>query len=853
MTAPFDATPVDVRPSGLRLLVHATPAAPEGDGDVVALQCTFATGTVDEREDEAGAAHLLEHMLFKGTPTRGVGRATGAIEGFGGDLNAWTSHDQLTLHATVDASAWLDALDVLLDMARHALLPADELDRERGVVLDEIAGYDDDPVSRLADEVQTHVWGPHGYARRVLGTRASVTAMTADQLRGFRDRGLVPRRATLAVVGPVDVDVVRAEVDARCEGWSSAATPAEVAPAEITPAKGHLHRVPSDGFDSRLLTLAWRLPPAEHADAAALEVLAYLLGQGANPLLVEALQHDEHLAFDVWADLQPGRLGSTLDVGFVPLERMTRRALDTTLRVIDGVVRRPPGVAVARARAALLADMLFDAETSEGVADALVAWTSTHGSPAGRTAHRAALAAVTPEDVARVARRWLDRAHAVIGVLDDEVSDGALRKVLTPPRPKAATAAPAGWTSRHLAPGVELHVETTPSDTVAVHVLSAGGELLASKRHAGLPNAWSRMVLSGAAGLDAARFGDALDDAAAELDAHADRDALALSLTAPLTHAQQAVDRLVDAIVEPHFDAEEWDRTREELRDRVDTRLDRPDEVLDDHLRALRWQGHPWGHPSLGTAASLDAISADELADLHEAHFARLGKEPLHLAISGAWTADEAERAFAPLADLPGNRAPLAARPTPLPRWGAHHELLAGRRQAHVAWAGLGAPNGHDDALALQLAATLLDGQSGRLFDVLREQLGLAYAIGANFASGLDGGTFVASLTTETEAADRARDALDGVLRGLLARPFTEDELDRGRRMMLGRQAVRQQRPLARAASFTRRARFGLPWTRATLAERLAALRAPAVADAFARMVTEGVTTVTVRGRQANA
>jgi zinc protease len=853
MTSPFDATPVDLRPSGLTLLVHRTPPVADGEGDVVALQCTFSTGTVDEADDEAGAAHLLEHMLFKGTPSRGVGAATGAIEGFGGDLNAWTSHDQLTLHATVDATAWRDALDVILDMAQNALLPDVELDRERGVVLDEIAGYDDDPVSRLADEVQTHVWGTHGYARRVLGTRASVAAMTAAQLRAFRDRGLVPKRATLALVGPLDVDTVRAAVDAHSAGWSSATTPAPRAVVEITPAKGHLHRVAADGFDSRLLTLAWRLPPADHADTAALEVLAYLLGQGANPLLVAALQHDEHLAFDVWADLQPGRLGSTLDIGFIPLERMTRRALDTTLRVIEGVIQRPPGVAVARARAALLADMLFDAETSEGVADALVAWTTTHGSPAGRTTHRAALAAVTPDDVARVARRWLDRANAIVGVLDDDVTDAALRKVLAPAKPKATRPPSEGWTSRHLAPGVVLHVETCPSETIAVHLLSAGGELLSTRRHAGLANAWSRMVVAGAAGLDAARFGDALDDAAAELDAHADRDALALSLTAPLSHAREAVDRMVDAIVEPHFDAEEWDRTREELRDRVDTRLDRPDEVLDDHLRLLRWQGHPWGHPSLGTAASLDAISADDLADFHEAHFARSGKEPIHLAVSGAWTPDEAEQAFAALAELPGNRAPLAARPTPLPRWGGHQELLAGRRQAHVAWAGLGPTSGHDDALALQLGATLLDGQSGRLFDVLREQLGLAYAIGAHFASGIDGGTFVASLTTETATADRAREALDGVLRGLLQQPFSDAELDRGRRMVLGRQAVRQQRPLARAASYTRRARFGAPWTRAVLSERLAGVRAPAVAEAFARMLEDGVTTITVRGRQADA
>src|SRR5687768_9796113 len=108
------------------------------DSPVASVQLWFEAGAADETSEIAGAAHFVEHMLFKGTDRRGVGQAAGDIEAAGGDLNAWTSWDDTCYHATLESSEIELALDVVFDMTSASLLDSLELEREKQVILEEI-------------------------------------------------------------------------------------------------------------------------------------------------------------------------------------------------------------------------------------------------------------------------------------------------------------------------------------------------------------------------------------------------------------------------------------------------------------------------------------------------------------------------------------------------------------------------------------------------------------------------------------------------------------------------------------------------------------------------------------------
>ena len=150
--------------NGLEILVAQSPH------DACAVHLCVQAGAVDELAGEHGLAHLLEHMLFKGTARRAVGRSAADIERHGGDLNAWTSMDETTLHAVVAADGWRTALDVQADMLLRPTLDPEELRREIDVVIEELRSYDSEPESLLGDHVQRALWGKHAYGRRVIGS-----------------------------------------------------------------------------------------------------------------------------------------------------------------------------------------------------------------------------------------------------------------------------------------------------------------------------------------------------------------------------------------------------------------------------------------------------------------------------------------------------------------------------------------------------------------------------------------------------------------------------------------------------------------------------------------------------------
>src|SRR5262245_59786761 len=171
-----------------------------------------AVGSRDEPTAVAGAAHYLEHLLFKGAPRRSAASIAEEIDAVGGELNAFTTKEHTCYHAHVlDADLDL-AIDLVCDVLGEALLDTDDVELERGVVLDELAMGDDDPEEMLHDEFCAVLFGSHPLGRPVLGTEESVTGLSRDALHRFYRSRYTPERMVLAVAGNASHDEVLAAV-----------------------------------------------------------------------------------------------------------------------------------------------------------------------------------------------------------------------------------------------------------------------------------------------------------------------------------------------------------------------------------------------------------------------------------------------------------------------------------------------------------------------------------------------------------------------------------------------------------------------------------------------------------------
>jgi zinc protease len=808
---------------------------------VSSAQLWFDAGAVDEEPEIAGAAHFVEHLVFKGTERRGVGESAAAIEGLGGDLNAWTSWDDTCFHATLEARQLGEGLDVLFDMVGHARLDPAELEREKLVVLEEIRSYQDDPDSVVADRVQELLFPAHPYGRPVIGHPKTVSALDRETVQAFIRRHYSLSRATLAVAGPLELDEICALAEPLTGSWADGQPRRAVPPAEQAVA-GSVERLARD-FGSAVVQLAWPGPGIGHPDLAALDVLFAALGQGAASRLAVLLDLDRGIASHTWADTQVQIGGGFLAAGFMCGE--TEPSIVAAVEDLVEVGRNGVTAAqVLRARDGLLADRLFAHETAEGVA-ADLAWNLARmGDPRADEVYAGQLAAVTARQVREVARRWLRPERMQLVVLDRSLDvrrvRNAVRKLLRPAK-RAAASGPYSEVVR----GVRIVGLPERSEIAAIHAIGVGGQLVVDPAHAGLSEAWSRTLLRGTESLDAVAFAERSDALGLDLDAGAGRSSWSIDATFPAPSTADAVQLLGEMLVAPGLEPADWDNVRKEMLDDREALEDRPAAVASELLWARLWPDHPWRLPSLGTARSLSRIGP---RGLRRYHVAQVARDNLVIAVGGGLDPEKVTQALEPfLAELPARSALPARAPPSARRPGGAR--TAGNEQATVLVGVRGVKVDDPQRTALSVASYLLDAQSGRLFLELRERLGLAYGVWASSETGLDGGVFSAGLSTDPDRVEEARDRLLDSLRRLATDGPADDELARVKRMVRGLAAMRLQRVAARVSDLAFATRFGVPYGLAALEQRLAEVSPRTIVDALGRIGLADPIQVVVRPR----
>jgi predicted Zn-dependent peptidase len=193
--------------SGVRIVTEGMP-----DVRSVAAGCWIAVGSRDERDEVAGASHFLEHLLFKGTGRRTAKEIADALDEVGGDLNAFTGKEYTCFYArTLDRDLDL-GLDVIGDMITGATIAPDDVEAERGVVLEEIHMHHDTPEDLVHSVFDASLFAGHPLGREVLGSRETIAAMARDAVHGYYRTHYVPENLVLTAAGNLEHDHVVAEV-----------------------------------------------------------------------------------------------------------------------------------------------------------------------------------------------------------------------------------------------------------------------------------------------------------------------------------------------------------------------------------------------------------------------------------------------------------------------------------------------------------------------------------------------------------------------------------------------------------------------------------------------------------------
>jgi predicted Zn-dependent peptidase/DMSO/TMAO reductase YedYZ heme-binding membrane subunit len=365
-TAAVNTAPAPVRemlPNGVVLISQEHRAS-----DLVSLQLWVRVGGRDESPEELGLSHYLEHMLFKGTPTRPPGSIDMLLEGVGGTSNAFTSYDFTHFDVLVPSDSVTAAAELLADIAVNAAFPPDEVESEKKVVFEEMSLTEDDPERYLTRRVTEAAYPAHPYGRPILGTREVVQALTRETLTAFYRKHYVPKNMVLVVVGPVKQADVRAIAERTMGQLNERAARRPTPPPLPRIGRGQWVDV-RRSEQQAYLGLAWHAAPTADTDIYAVDLLTYILGDGPSSRLNQTVREEKRLVSAIESTYVPRQLSGLVSV----TARLDPPNFDNAEAAVLEVIRRvrQEGVTEAERQRALVtaeATYAFDIETAEGLA-----------------------------------------------------------------------------------------------------------------------------------------------------------------------------------------------------------------------------------------------------------------------------------------------------------------------------------------------------------------------------------------------------------------------------------------------------------------------------------------------------
>jgi predicted Zn-dependent peptidase len=418
-----------VLPGGLRIVTEAMPGVRSASVGV-----WVPVGSRDESPSLAGTSHFLEHLLFKGTATRSALDIASTMDAVGGEFNAFTEKEHTCFYATVlDRDLGL-ALDIVSDVVLNATITAQDIDVERGVVLEEIAMRDDDPGDLVHDEFAAALFGPAPLGRPVLGTEDSIRTLSRRQIAGYYKRRYTPDAMVVSVAGNVDhaevVRLVRRAFDGRLDPALPSQEPRPSASGPQTagvPAKD-VAVVQDDTEQANLVVGCYgmsRHDPRRYA----LGVLSAALGGGMSSRLFQRVREERGLAysvysfssgyadagqFGVYAGCQPGKADEVLSLMVAEIDSVAAGTL-TAAEIDRGKGQMRGGIVLGLEDASSRMTRIGKSEVA-------------YGDIIGLDDVLARIDAVTPDDVAEAAADVLGRRRCltVVGPFGEHDFDGAV-------------------------------------------------------------------------------------------------------------------------------------------------------------------------------------------------------------------------------------------------------------------------------------------------------------------------------------------------------------------------------------------------------------------------------------------
>jgi predicted Zn-dependent peptidase len=392
MTDPIQLTRL---PNGLTVVSEKMPRV-----ETVSIGAYVNAGTRHETAPENGVSHFLEHMAFKGTERRDAAAISREIEAVGGHLNAYTSRENTAFYAKVLKEDVGLAADILGDILSHSTFVPEEVERERGVILQEIGQANDTPDDIVFDHFQATAYAAQAMGRPVLGTEDTIRGMSREALTGYMRRHYGCGRMVLAAAGAIEHEEL---LDLARRHFADLPTCADAA-ADPARYSGGEYREERD-LDQVHVVLGFPSVSATDPLHTATQVLSTLLGGGMSSRLFQEIREKRGLVYSIYSFASPFQDGGLFAIYAGTGEDQAEELVPVTLEELKRVQTDITAEELARAKAQLRASLLMSLESTGSRCEQLARQLQVHGRIIPVEETKARIAAVTVEQVQAAAAR----------------------------------------------------------------------------------------------------------------------------------------------------------------------------------------------------------------------------------------------------------------------------------------------------------------------------------------------------------------------------------------------------------------------------------------------------------------
>lgn len=411
--------------NGLRIIL-----APMHETETVTVMVMTGVGSRYETRKENGLAHFLEHMFFKGTEKRPTAMdISKELDAIGAEYNAYTGKDRTAYYAKVEAHHWETALDVVSDIFQNAKLEPEEIERERGPILQELNMYEDTPMRHINDLWEMHLYGDHPLGWEIIGTKDNIKGFKRSDFIKYLERGYVAGNVVVGVAGKMDPVKMKKEILKRFKNIRTGKRPVfkKIAEKQSKPGVFLQHKK----TDQTHMLLGVRTYNMTHKDRYVLAVIATLLGGGMSSRLFMAVRERRGLAYSVHTSGEnyhdAGYLATQCGVEHENLEKTIAVILDEYKRMANEEVGAEE---LTKAKEYIKGKLAMGFEGSDDVVEYVVTQETLFGKVTTLEEKRKQIERVTAEDILRVAKDIFKNSKLNLAVIGPHVHQQELEALV---------------------------------------------------------------------------------------------------------------------------------------------------------------------------------------------------------------------------------------------------------------------------------------------------------------------------------------------------------------------------------------------------------------------------------------